>query len=163
MRHSRRKSRRPRKRNSRRKKNSRSRSRKRSPYGNWKRVSPKKTSKRKAMLERYGDKCFLMPRGTPDNNYRPMFPICNTRGQYNCGGIRAARTRAAQWGYKSVEARANRLGKKLGCEWAKRSRSKSRRRSHNRSRRHSRVSFAMCNNKNCPCGSSCSCGSNCRC
>ena len=99
---------------------SRRKSRKRrSPYGNWKRKAPKRTSARRKMLKKHGKKCFLMPGGIAANSYRPMFPVCDKNGKYNCGGIRAARTRAAEWKYVKVKARANRLGKRLGCDWAK--------------------------------------------
>jgi len=59
-------------------------------------------SKRKEMPASY----FLIPS-------ERKFPVRNPDGTYNCNLIRAAITRAAQHGYREVEAKARRLYQRI--------------------------------------------------
>lgn len=92
--------------------------RSKSSYGNWKKKAPKRVSRRRKMKKDFGSDCFLLPNGTKKNR-SPMFPVCDKDGEYDCGGIRAARTRASQWKYDKVKRDAERLGKRIGCSWVK--------------------------------------------
>ena len=76
----------------------------------WKSRSPKRTKgTREKMKKKHGSACFLDPKNL-------KYPVCNPRtGAYDCGGIRAAKSRAAQFHKKSIEAKADRLWKKGKC------------------------------------------------
>lgn len=62
----------------------------------WSKIAPKTKTQRKTVASKCGKKkCFLLPE-------KLKFPICNKECQVSCQGLRAAKTRAAQWGYQSV-------------------------------------------------------------
>ena len=74
----------------------------------------RKPNNRRAILEKYGEKAFLLPDEL-------KFPVVNTRGNYDCGLIYAARVRARQWmhkhpKYKKVAEKADELYQKQKCE-----------------------------------------------
>lgn len=71
-----------------------------SPTRGWKKVSPKSGSQRRAMLKKCGKKCFLSP-----SNLK--FPICRSNCVQDCRAIAAAKSRASQYKYAKVAARAS--------------------------------------------------------
>ncbi|RLE43861.1 hypothetical protein DRJ19_01845 [Candidatus Woesearchaeota archaeon] len=77
----------------------------------WPERMPRTTSERRYILETYGREAFLDPDGL-------RYPVVNMDGEYDCMGIRAAYTRAKQYGEEKIAKKALRLAKKLGCEWA---------------------------------------------
>ena len=89
-----------------------------SPTRGWRKMSPKKTSSRRAMLSRCGSKCFLVPS-------KLKYPICDTSCKINCKGVTAAYVRSRQWKQKTVSARSRSLINQLGCTKKSRSMSKS--------------------------------------
>jgi hypothetical protein len=72
-------------------------------------------SKRKSMLEKYGDKAFLIPS-------KQKFPVVDPKtGEYHCGLIYAARIRAKQFsgkkpGYREIANKAEELYKNNKCQ-----------------------------------------------
>jgi hypothetical protein len=80
----------------------------------WRRRAPHLKSERKALHARCGAKAFLDPK-------RLKFPIMAKHGPCvpDCEGIRAAKSRAAQFHHRHAAAKAERLGKRAACHWAK--------------------------------------------
>jgi hypothetical protein len=76
----------------------------------WGAKKPSSVGQRKSLLENCGESCFLIPAQT-------KFPICNKTlpCTYNCRGIKGAASRAGQWKYTSVLAKAKELSAKYGC------------------------------------------------
>lgn len=73
----------------------------------WSKSKPRNMSERRAMPKG----CFLLPD-------KLKFPVCargSKRVQYDCSGLRAAKIRAAQWGYGKVYNEATELQKMAGC------------------------------------------------
>jgi len=69
-----------------------------------------KKSNREKMLEKYGEKAFLLPKGL-------KFPVINPFTEdYDCRLIYAARIRAKQHNYSEVEKKAEKLYDKHNCE-----------------------------------------------
>jgi len=69
-----------------------------------------KKSNREKMLEKYGEKAFLLP-----NELK--FPVINPfTDDYDCRLIYAARIRAKQHDYKNIEEKAEKLYKDQNCE-----------------------------------------------
>lgn len=67
---------------------------------------------RRRQYERCGSACFLKP---PTG-----YPVCPARScKPSCRGALAARSRAITQRDCVTERKAIRLGKRLGCEWAK--------------------------------------------
>jgi len=84
---------------------------KRVDYGteSWESKKPKTKKEREEVLRKYGKSCFLIPD-------KLKFPICNkSDGAYNCKGLKAASSRAGQWGYKKVLEKSKKITKKLDC------------------------------------------------
>lgn len=80
----------------------------------WKEKKPHSKKERKDLMEKCGEECFLIPS-------RKKFPICNkitdknSECSYNCKGLKAASSRAGEWGYKRVLKTSKRLTKELDC------------------------------------------------
>lgn len=80
----------------------------------WKEKKPHSKKERKDLMEKCGEECFLIPS-------RNKFPICNkitdehSECSYNCKGLKAASSRAGEWGYKRVLKTSKRLTKELDC------------------------------------------------
>ena len=80
----------------------------------WKDKKPHSKKERKDLMEKCGEECFLIPS-------RKKFPICNkitdknSECSYNCRGLKAASSRAGEWGYKKVLKTSKRLTKELDC------------------------------------------------
>ena len=73
-----------------------------------------KRSNRRMLLEKYGEKAFLLPDEL-------KFPVMNEKGKYDCGLIYAARIRARQYagkkpGYREIAKKAEELYRKNKCE-----------------------------------------------
>ena len=73
-----------------------------------------KRSNRRKLLEKYGEKAFLLPEEL-------KFPVMNQYGKYDCGLIYAARIRARQYagkrpGYREIAEKAEELYKKNKCD-----------------------------------------------
>ena len=84
---------------------------KRVDYGteSWESKKTKTKKEREEVLRKYGKSCFLIPD-------KLKFPICNkSDGAYNCKGLKAASSRAGQWGYKKVLEKSKKITKKLDC------------------------------------------------
>ena len=80
-------------------------------YGteSWESKKPNTKKERQEVLNKYGNSCFLIPE-------KLKFPICNkTDGAYNCKGLKAASSRAGQWGYKKVLEKSKKITKRLNC------------------------------------------------
>ena len=80
------------------------------PAKGWR--APSTKSERRKMREKHGAKCFLRPKEL-------KYPVCTRRGNLSCGGLLAAKRRAAQYDHPKLAAKADRMAKKLGCCWAK--------------------------------------------
>lgn len=78
----------------------------------WGMDKPEKIKDRRRLLQKCGSSCFLLP-----DSKKPMFPICNKKlpCRYNCRGIKAAASRAGEWKYDKVLARARQLAERFGC------------------------------------------------
>jgi hypothetical protein len=76
--------------------------------GSWKTTSPKNSIERKRMIDKCGQKCFLLPN-------QLKFPICNDDCSYSCSGLVAAKVRAGQYKYDDVYRKADELLKLLKC------------------------------------------------
>lgn len=80
----------------------------------WKEKKPHSKKERKDLMEKCGEECFLIPS-------KKKFPICNkitdknSECSYNCKGLKAASSRAGEWGYKRVLKTSKRLTKELDC------------------------------------------------
>lgn len=98
----------------------------------WNANSPQQGKQRDKLMKKCGNKCFLVPS-------RKMFPICRKcygnkcSCRASCRGIKSAKMRAKQFGYKKVAKIAESLDRKL-CQRKKSrfTRRKSRRKSFNR-------------------------------
>lgn len=70
----------------------------------WSEIAPKSRKERTDLANKCGkSKCFLSPEDL-------KFPICDQSCNVSCKGLRAAKSRARQWGYievgKKAEAKA---------------------------------------------------------
>jgi hypothetical protein len=76
------------------------------PSKGWKDLSPNR-SERKKMLEKCGEKCFLIPE-------KLKFPICSKKMdcKLNCEGIDSASARSGQYDYENVLKKAKSLYKR---------------------------------------------------
>ena len=80
----------------------------------WKEKKPHTTKERNELMDKCGKDAFLLPS-------RKKFPICNKitkeddKCSYNCKGLKAAASRAGEWGYKTVLKTSKRLTKELDC------------------------------------------------
>jgi hypothetical protein len=79
----------------------------------WRSRAPKTKRERRALLARCGAKAFLQPS-------KLKFPIMAKRGPCvpDCAGLRAAKSRAAQYGHRTVAKKAEAKGKRASCRWA---------------------------------------------
>ena len=91
-----------------------SRKRYSSPSKGWKQKSPTRGEQRNLIKKKCGSKCFLRPK---DNG----FPICTSNCLFNCSGLNAAKSRAGQYNYTSIENKAQQIALSNGCKWAKKS------------------------------------------
>jgi len=86
----------------------------------WSTRAPKLTSERRRLKTGCGTKCFLMPATMG-------FPVCRKCSKtacscaLDCGGARAAFSRARQTGREPVARAAVCRARKAGCKWAQRS------------------------------------------
>jgi len=95
----------------------------------WSRAAPKRKGEKIGVLRRCGVGAFL--RINKQDPVRSGYPIVAARGRGckpDCRGLRAAYSRANQQGSKKIGARALRIAKSAGCEWAKRHAARARRR-----------------------------------
>jgi hypothetical protein len=86
----------------------------------------RRPSVRLQMLQKCGDRAFLLPNAKPYPKFPVMAPVVNKDGEvekceYHCGLIVAAWYRANEWKhkhpeYEKVAQEAYKLYKKLGCE-----------------------------------------------
>lgn len=82
----------------------------------WSTVAPRKGLDRERLMKGCGGRCFLMPK-------EKKFPICrrcdgrSCSCKPECSALRAARIRAAQWGYPEVYRRAKQMFDEQGCVW----------------------------------------------
>lgn len=82
----------------------------------WGMIAPHRGYDREKLIRGCGRRCFLLPD-------QRKFPICrrcqsdrcNCRPE--CSALRAARIRAAQWGYQDVYRRAKQMFEDQGCVW----------------------------------------------
>ncbi len=85
----------------------------------WRDMKPHTRRQRKNMLEKYGARCFLLPKEL-------KYPICNKyNGKIECVGLSAAQSRAAlsiyrklkpkTYSYKKIMKTAKQLRKTRGC------------------------------------------------
>jgi len=80
----------------------------------WKEKKPHTKKERDELMEKCGPDAFLLPS-------RKKFPICNKitkedkECSYNCRGLKAASSRAGEWGYKKVLKTSKRLTGELDC------------------------------------------------
>lgn len=80
----------------------------------WKEKKPHSKKERKDLMHKCGEACFLLPS-------KGKFPICNKltnendECSYNCKGLKAASSRAGEWGYKGVLKTSKRLTAELDC------------------------------------------------
>jgi hypothetical protein len=79
----------------------------------WAKRAPKTKAERKALKARCGAGAFLQPG-------KLAFPIMAKTGPCvpDCEGLRAAKSRAAQFGHRAIAKRAARAGKSRSCRWA---------------------------------------------
>lgn len=89
----------------------------------WSKRSPRTREARRAVKAKCGTSCFLKPSG---DGGAGSFPICrnlkSSRGKcvVDCQGVKAAYTRARQFGHNAVAKKALKAACKAGCGWAKR-------------------------------------------
>lgn len=78
----------------------------------WKAVAPKLVSERRAVMRRCGPSAFLEPG-------KLRFPIVSKHGNcaIDCRGLRVAKARAAQYGHRSLVAKADRIAANHACAW----------------------------------------------
>jgi hypothetical protein len=74
---------------------------------------PKTKSARKAIVNRCGNRCFLLPG-------KLGFPVCDPHCRPSCSGLRAAFSRAQQTGRGKVARRALIQACHMKCTWTKR-------------------------------------------
>lgn len=81
--------------------------------GGWQRNAPRTKGERRALLARCGARAFLQPA-------KLKFPIMRKGGPCvpDCEGLRAAKLRAAQYGHRAVEKKADAKGSRAACRWA---------------------------------------------
>lgn len=79
----------------------------------WRARAPKLRSERRALLARCGSRAFLQPS-------KLKFPIMAKSGPcvVDCEALRAAKSRAAQFGHSAVAKKAESKGKRAACRWA---------------------------------------------
>jgi hypothetical protein len=75
----------------------------------WRDVAPHSASERRELIKRCGSKCFLDPKNL-------KFPICEKCSKGTCNncrispaGLRAAMSRAGEWGYPQIEKKAKKM------------------------------------------------------
>lgn len=74
----------------------------------WSARAPQRGAERRELHERCGDSAFLLP----EQNKFPIVQACRQQPctcNYDCGGIQAAKIRAAQWGYTDIKQNADNL------------------------------------------------------
>ena len=91
----------------------------------WSSRKPQNRSERKRLLKKGGRKCFLEP-----NELK--FPVCNQWGNYDCGGIHAAKTRARGKKHSKARSRAESLWKKGKCAKSRSQKKRVRQKKHSR-------------------------------
>jgi hypothetical protein len=73
----------------------------------------RRMSRRRLKADRCGTRCYLSPR-------KLKYPVCKRSScKPSCQGTRAAFMRARQQHDSKVSKKAVRLGKRLGCGWAR--------------------------------------------
>lgn len=63
---------------------------------------------RQAIYDKFGARCFLEPKTLG-------FPVCDSKGRYDCGGIHAAQNRARGSKHRAAKRKAKILSKKGEC------------------------------------------------
>ncbi len=80
-----------------------------SPTRGWRHQRPKSINQRRALLQKCGERCFLMPETL-------KFPICSEKKcKVSCKGVVSAKVRAGQWKYDDVYEKASQLIEQLKC------------------------------------------------
>ena len=78
----------------------------------WKSRQPSRRNSarnsRQKLYKKFGSRCFLEPKTLG-------FPVCDSKGRYDCGGIRAAKSRARGSKHRSTKKKADALWKKGKC------------------------------------------------
>jgi len=76
----------------------------------WGEKKPERKKERQHIMAQCGESCFLLPDTL-------KFPICNKTlpCQYNCRGLKAASSRAGEWGYDKVLPVSKKVTQILGC------------------------------------------------
>lgn len=79
----------------------------------WRKRAPYLKSERRALLARCGAKAFLDAKHL-------KFPVMAKDGpcRIDCEGLRAAKSRAAQFHHRKVAVKVERMGKRASCRWA---------------------------------------------
>ena len=78
----------------------------------------KRVSVRRRILERGGEKCFLVVERKGGRSY-PKYPVCNPRGEVTCQGLWAAFNRARMNRKTLVMRKARRKAAAKGCPWTR--------------------------------------------
>ena len=84
-------------------------SKKRYSSTGWSQKSPTRGDQRNLIKKKCGNKCFLRPK---DNG----FPICTSNCAFDCSGLKAAKNRARQYNYTSIENKAKSIELSFGCK-----------------------------------------------
>lgn len=86
----------------------------------WSKRAPSTRTARRALKAKCGTACFLQPRG---DGGAGAFPVCRkltaTRGKcvVDCQGLKAAFSRARQYGHARVAQKAVKAACRVGCAW----------------------------------------------
>lgn len=78
--------------------------------GSWRRNAPKTKAERRALLARCGSRAFLQPG-------KLKFPIMRKHGPcvVDCAGLKAAKSRASQYGHRAVAKKATAKASRAAC------------------------------------------------
>ena len=86
----------------------------------WKDRKPNTISQRNQLYQECGDGCFLYVGSNKKNKKELKFPICQKCGakkcpcKVDCGGLTAAKVRAAQWKYNHTKQLADQIADHYG-------------------------------------------------
>jgi len=81
----------------------------------WRKQAPKTLQQRRRLLKKCGREAFLKP----DTLAFPIMAARTRTCSVSCKGLLAAKARAGQFGHRRLEAKAQRLGERHGCGWAR--------------------------------------------
>jgi hypothetical protein len=85
----------------------------------WGKAEPRRGSERTRLYAKCGPRAFLLP--NPQTPGQSKFPVMSKAGAcvIDCRALRVAKQRASQHGYAGVKAKADALGRRGKCRWAK--------------------------------------------